>query len=135
MAMNASTTSIKTTRMERPLLRRHNDINYTAKANSFGACNELAGISFNFNNLTYHCFSIYCRPSASCAFLLVNLLADLASETKRAIICLDANAKNKLWNSAVNDRKGKDFIFERKESIFYSSSLSIANVDLVNLSH
>ena len=71
--------------------------------------NARVGVKLSINNSELFPFSLYCRPS------IKNLNARLAAfastlstpVVKRAIFCLDSNAKNPFWSSATLDPKGK----------------------------
>ena len=69
--------------------------------------NATVGVKLSINNSELFLFSLYCHPSIQ---NLNDRLAAFASTlstpvVKRAIFCLDSNAKNPFWNSATLDRR------------------------------
>ncbi len=75
----------------------------------------------------FHLFSLYCRPSIrdiqSFLLSLSSTISPLIA--KRAILCIDSNALNPLWNSRTLDDRGRAF-----EEFFRALGLNIVNVEL-----
>ena len=94
--------------------------------------NATVGVKLSINNSELFLFSLYCRPS------IKNLNAHLVAfaftlstpVVKRAIFCLDSNAKNTFWNSATLDPKRKVV-----EYFFESIGATVANVPRKYLRH
>ena len=79
---------------------------------------NIAVVDLKIAKGTVRFISAYLRPSIS------NYLATLQSELSSLITVLsvDANAKNRLWNSSTTDRKGEEF-----ESFMSETNLQLAN--------
>jgi hypothetical protein len=71
--------------------------------------------------------SVYLRPSAHNPENSLNSIFDLLS-SPASIFCLDANARNVLWNSSNTDLRGQNF-----ETIIQSRKLNIANIPKAEL--
>ena len=68
--------------------------------------------------------SAYCRPTIpNLKSILGPHLDANRTSLKKAVVCMDSNAKNTLWNSSTQDEKGREL-----ESIMLEYSLSIMNV-------
>ena len=76
--------------------------------------NHVSCIELKTHSGTYRFASVYLRPSIADPELSLNTILDNLS-TLSSIFCLDANARNLLWNSSCTDHKGYNF-----ESIFQS---------------
>jgi len=66
--------------------------------------NEYIGISlFNNSKTPIHLFSVYCRPSKNLSTSIDPI--GKFPHLKNSIICMDSNAKNKLWGSKTRTVK------------------------------
>jgi len=82
----------------------------------------------NNSNNPINLFSVYCRPSWE-----LNKPLDLIckfSNLKNSIICMDSNAKSRLWNSNVTDKRG-----ELLEEFIEKRNLNILNKPKNKLKH
>jgi hypothetical protein len=71
----------------------------------------------------------YCRPSSlSISSTIKSYLLAYEADLKKAVICLDANAKSPAWNSLVLDKKGKEL-----ENLLSRFHLKIGNAKLASL--
>lgn len=71
----------------------------------------------------------YCRPSSlTISSTIKSYLLAYEADLKKAVICLDANAKSPAWNSLVLDKKGKEL-----ENLLSRFHLKIANAKLASL--
>jgi hypothetical protein len=71
----------------------------------------------------------YCRPpSLSISSTIKSYLLAYEADLKKAVICLDANAKSPAWNSLVLDKKGKEL-----ENLVSRFHLKIGNAKLASL--
>ena len=84
--------------------------------------NEYIGISlFNNSKTPIYLFSVYCRPSKNLSTSIDPI--GKFPHLKNSIICMDSNAKNKLWGSKTTDGKGselEDFIIRNNLNILNS---------------
>ena len=89
--------------------------------------NHVSCIELKTHSGTYRFASVYLRPSIVDPELSLNTILDNLF-THSSVFCLDANARNLLWNSSCTDHKGYNF-----ESIFQSRKLNIVNVPKADL--
>jgi exonuclease III len=80
----------------------------SCRAVSCCAKNHIAAVDLKTAKGTVRFISAYLHPTIS------NYLATLQSElssliTPLTVLSVDANAKNRLWNSSTTDRKGEEF--------------------------
>lgn len=92
--------------------------------------NYAAGAEIMVRGQKFYLFSLYCRPSIrdiqSFLLFLSSTLSPLIA--KRAILCIDSNTLNPLWNSRTLDDRGRAF-----EEFFRALGLNIVNVELSQL--
>jgi hypothetical protein len=99
----------------------------SCRAVSCCAGNHIAVVDLKIAKGTVRFISAYLRPSIS------NYLATLQSElssliTPLTVLSVDANARNRLWNSLTTDHKGVDF-----ESFMSETNLQLANLNASEL--
>ncbi len=70
--------------------------------------NEMVGVKLTYDRRELFLFSIYCRPSLKELSPMLSPLSSLSpSAARNAVLCLDSNARNILWNSNSTDVKGR----------------------------
>ena len=85
--------------------------------------NELSAICLNHNGSTLTLLSIYARPTApSISSVVAAPLDSLSKDLSTCVICMDSNAKNRLWNSPHTDSKGQEL-----EDVMLSNDLYLVN--------
>ena len=71
--------------------------------------NEIVVVNIDSNNSKRLLICAYCRPSSiSLSSSIKRYLKAYESELKRAVICMDSNAKSPVLNSQFTDKKGKE---------------------------
>jgi hypothetical protein len=71
--------------------------------------NEITIVKVSSNSSSILLICAYCRPSSpSISSTIKTYLLAYEADLKRAIICLDANAKSPYWNSLAPDKKEKN---------------------------
>ena len=88
--------------------------------------NEVIIVKVSSNSSSILLICAYCRPSSpSISSTTKSYLLAYEGDLKRAIICLDANAKSPAWNSLALDKKGKEL-----ENLLSRFHLKVANAKL-----
>jgi hypothetical protein len=83
--------------------------------------NECIAVNIlNNSNNPINLFSVYCRPSWELSKPLDPIFK--FSKLNNSVICMDSNAKSKLWNSNVTDKRG-----ELLEELIEKKNLNILN--------
>ena len=99
----------------------------SCRAVSCCASNHIAAVDLQTAKGTVRFISAYLRPTIS------NYLATLQSELSSLITVLsvDANAKNRLWNSSTTDRKGEEFESFMSETNLQPTNRNSTELDFV----
>lgn len=101
------------------------------------SCNEITAIAIPHAESEITFLSIYVRPSITTPLSLNQFLSPILNPSlpfkrslKKSYIAIDANARNKLWNSKTNDSRGIEL-----ELLLHRLPLNVANHPLSQLSH
>ncbi|KZS06380.1 Uncharacterized protein APZ42_030179 [Daphnia magna] len=71
--------------------------------------NEVVVVKIGSEESKFLLICAYCRPSSpSISLTIKSYLKTYETELKRAVICMDSNAKSPVWNSHSTDKKGKE---------------------------
>ena len=93
-------------------------------------CNEVVALEMVSNGTRVQILSVYCRPMLPNLFEVMNpLFACSSLQAGNAILCMDSNAHDPLWNSIYTDQKGKELL-----DIIVNNQLSIVNTIRADLS-
>ncbi|KZS00803.1 Uncharacterized protein APZ42_002749, partial [Daphnia magna] len=85
--------------------------------------NEVVVVKMCSDKSKFLLISAYCRPSSpSISLTIKSYLKTYETELRRAVICMDSNAKSPVWNSHSTDKKGKEL-----ENLIAHFSLKVAN--------